>query len=241
MEGGGEEAVTEVVFAGAGHAAGVVDGDEGREIFIVGTKSVGDPGSEGGKAFHGEAGVHEVFALRVGGGHGVEGVEKAEVVGVGSEVGEEVGDHFAGLTSGLKTPERFGDVTGGPFEGDGGNAWWLLAVVFVEVWLVVEGVDVGDGTGAVDDENALGGGGVVGGASEVGAVWIDVGADGCFSCEVGGIVFVVGCEEMGEAETAEGKGGLGHKVAPVEEAAAEGGELFWGHGLTRRFRVEAQK
>jgi hypothetical protein len=91
----------------------------------------------------------------------MEGVEKAEVVGVGSEVGEEVGDHFAGLTAGLKIPERFGDVTGGPFEGDGGDAWWLLAVVFVEVWLVVEGVDVGDGAGAVDDKNALGGGGVV--------------------------------------------------------------------------------
>lgn len=171
----------------------------------------------------------------------MEGVEKAEVVGVGSEVGEEVGDHFAGPTAGLKVPERFGDVTGGPFEGDGGDAWWLLAMVFVEVRLVVEGVDVGDGAGAVDDKNALGGGVVVGGTGKVGAVWIDVGADGCFSCEVGGIVFVVGCEEMGEAETAEGKGGLGHKVAPVEEAAAEGGEVFWRHGLTRRFRVEAPK
>jgi hypothetical protein len=38
---------------------------------------------------------------------------------------------------------------------------------------------------------------------------------------------------MGEAQTAEGKGGLRHEAAPVEEAAAEGGELFWSHGLTR--------
>ena len=35
--------VAEVVFAGAGHAARVVDGDEGREVFVVGTKSVSDP------------------------------------------------------------------------------------------------------------------------------------------------------------------------------------------------------
>jgi len=177
----------------------------------------------------------------VGGGHGVEGVEKAKVVGVGSEVGEEVGDHFAGLTAGLKVPEWFGDVAGGTLESDGGDAGWLLAVVFVEVWFVVEGVDVGDGAGAVDDENALGRGVVVGGAGEVGAVWIDVGADGRFSCEVGGVLFVVGCEEMGEAQTADGEGGLRHEVAPVEEVAAEGGEVFRGHGLTRRFRVEAPK
>ena len=81
----------------------------------------------------------------------------------------------------------------------------------------------------------------MGGAGEVGAVWIDVGADGRFSCEVGGVLFVVGCEEMGEAQTADGEGGLRHEVAPVEEVAAEGGEVFRGHGLTRRFRVEAPK
>ena len=43
LEGRGEEAIAEVVFSGAGHAAGVVDGDEGREVFVVGAQSVSDP------------------------------------------------------------------------------------------------------------------------------------------------------------------------------------------------------
>lgn len=156
LEGGGEEAVAEVIFAGAGHAAGVVDGDEGGEVFVIGSEGVGDPGAEGGKALHGETGVHEVFALGVGGGHGVEGVEEAEVIGMGAEVGEEVRDHLAGLAARFEIPEGFGDVAGGAFEGDGGNAGRFLTVIFVEVWLVVEGVDVGDGAGAVDDEDAFG-------------------------------------------------------------------------------------
>jgi len=72
LEGGGEEAVAEVVLTGAGHAAWVVDGDEGGKIFVVRTEGVGGPGTEGGEAFHGEAGVHEVLTLGVGGGLGVE-------------------------------------------------------------------------------------------------------------------------------------------------------------------------
>ena len=90
LEGGGEEAVAEVVFSGAGEAPGVVDGDEGGEVAVIRAEGVGGPGAEGGEAFHGEAGVHEVFSLGVGGGLGVEGVDEAEVVGVPGEVGDEV-------------------------------------------------------------------------------------------------------------------------------------------------------
>ncbi len=233
LKGGREEAVAEVVFPGTRHAAGVVDGDEGGEIFVIGAEGVGGPGTEGREALHGEAGVHEVFALGVGGGHGVEGVEEAEVVGVGAKVGEEVGDHLAGLAARFEIPEGFGDVSGGALEGDGGDAGRFLAVVFVEVGLVVEGVNMADGSGTVDDEDAFGGGVVVAGAGEVGVVGIDLGADGGLAGEVGGVVPGIGREEIGKAEAAKGEGGAAHEVAAVEEVATERGDLFWVHDWRR--------
>ena len=93
------------------------------------------------------------------------------------------------MAAGFEFPEGFRDVSGGAFEGDGGDAGWFLAVEFGEVWFVVEGVDVGDGAWAVDDEDSFGGCLEMRGARGVWVVGIDGGADGGFSGEVGGVVF----------------------------------------------------
>jgi len=115
-------------------------------------------------------------------------VDEGEFIGVGAEVGKEVGDHFSGFAARFEIPERFGDVSGGALEGDGGNAGRLLTVKFGEVGFVVEGVEVGDSAGAVDNEDSFCFGFKVAGSGEVGIVWVDVGANGGFAAEVRGVV-----------------------------------------------------
>ena len=83
-------------------------------------------------------------------------MDEAKVISLFSEVRQQIRDHFAGLTSWPKRPERFCNIACRSFESDRWNAGWFLAVVLFQFRLVVESVDMADCTRAVNHQDLLG-------------------------------------------------------------------------------------
>lgn len=214
LVGGGEEAVAPVGDAAGRESATIGEDDEGGEVLVFGAESVGDPGADGGEALEDEAGGHLEDGGSVGVGAGDHRVEEGEVVGEVAQVGQEIGDHFAGLAAGAEGPGGFHEGAAFSEErGDGVGALGFEAVVLGEIGFVVEGVDGRNSAGEEDHDEVLGLGGEVG-----------VG-----SAEAGGGAGVAG-EEVSEGESGGAAADFPEEFA-ARGTAGRGGAM--GHRGTR--------
>ena len=139
----------------ASQSAGIVDGHKRGQILILRAQSVSDPGPKRRKAFHRKAGVHEVFALRMGAGVCRQGVKETEVVHLFSQMRQQAGHHLAAFSPRLKIPERFGNVARGTFKRDSRQTGRLFAVQPRELRLVVKRDQMADRARAVDHRHLL--------------------------------------------------------------------------------------
>ena len=84
-------------------------------------------------------------------------MDEAEIIGVLSEVGQQVGKVFAGLAAWLELPGALGEVPVLALECDDlVDAGHGLAVALDQFGFVVPGVEMADGAGAEDVEDAFG-------------------------------------------------------------------------------------
>ena len=76
-----EKAIAEIILAGTGGSARIINGNEGRKLVVFRTQCVSRPRTEGRKPFHGKSGVHEILTLRMSARLRMQGVHEAKVVG----------------------------------------------------------------------------------------------------------------------------------------------------------------
>ncbi len=165
----GEEIGAPDLAAGVGEIRG--EDDEGGEVLVDGAQAVAGPGAQGGAGDADGTGVDAEGGLEVIVVIAVHGADEADVVHAVAEVGEEVADLGAALAAGLEVPEgaevvAFGIVGGG------------FAVIGGEAGLGVEGVHVGDAAAHVEEDDAFGFGGEMGGAGGEGVGGIKAGVGG---------------------------------------------------------------
>ena len=158
-------------------AARIRNGDVGRQVFVFGAERVVHPGSGRGKTFERLPSGHEGLAGAVRVCLRRHAVEEKEVVRALAELGQQVGRHLAGLAAGFEVAQRFDEVSLLTLEGDDATAGHGLVVVFEERGLVVEGIDMAQGTAAKDHDDAFGLRCEVWLASRKGTRWVDEGSD----------------------------------------------------------------
>ena len=138
--------------------AGLVEHDhEARHVLVDRAEAVGHPRAETRVPGQHAAGVHHEHRRAVDGAFGVHGVDEADVIDAGADVGEEVRDVLAALAVLLELPLRADDaalvLVPAPAEGLDGNR---LAVEGVQGRLVVEGLDLAGAAVHEQEDDGLG-------------------------------------------------------------------------------------
>ena len=155
LKGGGQEAAAPVVRPGLRTSARVCDGDEARQVFIERPERVSRPRTKAGITLEGEAGGEKVLRLGVGAVLRGERVDEANVVSQPREMWHEVGNHLAALTAWFEVPERFCETADGAFKRHLRRIRRHFPVLFIELRLVVERIEVADRSGAEDQQHLL--------------------------------------------------------------------------------------
>ena len=115
---GRQESRAPVVRPDLRHAARIGNGDERRQVLVLGAQGVAHPRAHAGKAIEGEAGAHLIFGRAVRVGLGRHRVDEAHVVRQVGQVRQQVGDHLAALAARPEFPQRLSEVAVLALEGD---------------------------------------------------------------------------------------------------------------------------
>src|SRR5262249_30790241 len=105
LENSGQESRPPVIDARLRHAARIGNGDERRQIVVLGAEGVTHPRSHAGKTVEGEAGRQKVFARAVRVRQAGERVDEPHLVNVFAQSRQKVGGHLPRLPA---WPERVG-------------------------------------------------------------------------------------------------------------------------------------
>ena len=106
MIGGGKKTRRPVGWSGLWNPTWILDGDKCRQVLVFTSQGKCDPGAHTGKAFGSEPGRHDALTRAVRIGLGVQGMNKAEVIGQLRQVWRQVGDHFAAIAAWSELPQR---------------------------------------------------------------------------------------------------------------------------------------
>ena len=85
-----------------------------------------------------------------------ERMEEAKIIGLLGQMRHQLRDIFSGLAARLKVPERLGNIARRSFEGHRGHPRRFLPVIFKQIGLVVEGIDVTHRPRAINHQHLFG-------------------------------------------------------------------------------------
>ena len=140
-------------------------GDEARQILVVGSQAVGQPGAHAWAiGLQGSEGHHQDRAGVLGYVR-MTGVNKAEVIDELSDMREDIADHFSALSVALEAEGGNHQAVLGISQGFAVHQGRSLAGVLGDIRLVIEGVDLGGATGHEELDHVFRAGG------EVGRLW----------------------------------------------------------------------
>lgn len=157
LVGGGHVAARPVLRAGNRPAGRVEHDHETGQVLVHASQPVVHPRAQTGTAGEDPAGVHLQHGRAVDGRIGGHRVDEGDVVDAGGQVGKEIADPLAALAILLELPLRPDDATFVPlaaaaerFDRHG------LAIEFVELGLVFEGIDLARPAVHEEENYALG-------------------------------------------------------------------------------------
>ena len=145
-------------------------------------------------------------------------VNERKVVGEGAEFGEEIAGHLSAISPRLEVTDGLDQVAVLALKSVYGSGH--RGVVATEkLGLVFPGVDVADGSRAVNDKHLLGLGGEMGFPGGKGPVGIDLRADRASQ------QMIIG-KQTGQSHATEGGSRAAQERTPVEERSSGGGQVF---------------
>ena len=174
LEHRGKEAWAPVVGTCLWDASWVWYGHVSREVLVLTSEGVTNPGTDAREAVEDEPGGEEVLGGAVRVAFAGERVHEGDVIGEFGEVRDHLRDPLAGLSSLPEGVLRASEFAGGTLEGDWGAILERLSVHADEFGFVVPCLELADGACAEDHDDTVRLRGVVCGARREGMARIEL-------------------------------------------------------------------